>query len=200
MMERYTIRRVRMEDLEEAAQVELLCFPIAEAATRESLRLRIQTFPESFLVAVTEPEEEKEDRKKEGQSDKNNDRNNNRNNDQGAGGLGGTIIGFINGCVTNDKVICDEMFEDTSYHVPDGDYQAIFGLDVIPDYRRRGVAADLMRHLIEDARKKGRKGLILTCKDGLIHYYEKFGYRNMGLSASVHGGAVWNDMILEFDS
>lgn len=172
---RYTIRRVRMEDLEEAAQVELLCFPIAEAATKESLKFRIQTFPDSFLVAVAQPEDERE-------------------------GGRGAIIGFINGCVTNDTVIRDEMFEDASYHVPDGDYQAIFGLDVIPEWRRHGVAADLMEHLIEDARRKGRKGLILTCKDKLIHYYEKFGYRNMGLSASVHGGAVWYDMILDLDS
>ena len=41
--------------------------------------------------------------------------------------------------------------------------------------------------------------MILTCKDRLIPYYEKFGYRNLGVSASVHGGAVWYDMILEFD-
>lgn len=175
MNTQYTIRRVMMEDLEEAAQVELLCFPAAEAATKESLKFRIQTFPESFLVAVAEPEDGKEGEK-------------------------GRIIGFINGCVTNDKVIRDEMFEDASYHIPDGNYQAIFGLDVIPDYRRHGIAVDLMEHLIQDARKKGRKGLILTCKDRLIHYYEKFGYRNLGLSASVHGGATWYDMILEFDS
>ena len=32
-----------------------------------------------------------------------------------------------------------------------------------------------------------------------LHDYEKFGYRNLGVSASVHGGAVWYDMILEFD-
>ena len=44
----------------------------------------------------------------------------------------------------------------------------------------------------------GMKGLILTCKDRLIHYYAKFGYKNMGVSESVHGGAVWYDMILEF--
>ena len=57
----------------------------------------------------------------------------------------------------------------------------------------------LMEHMIGDARAKGRKGLILTCKDRLIHYYEKFGYKNMGVSASVHGGAVWYDMLLEFE-
>ena len=56
-----------------------------------------------------------------------------------------------------------------------------------------------MEHMIGDARAKGRKGLILTCKDRLIHYYEKFGYKNMGVSASVHGGAVWYDMLLEFE-
>lgn len=108
------------------------------------------------------------------------------------------IIGFINGCATNERTIRDEMFEDSSLHNPDGCYQSIFGLDVIEPYRRQGIAAELMNHLIEDARAKGRKGLILTCKDRLIHYYEKFGYRNLGVSESVHGGAVWYDMILEF--
>ncbi len=54
-----------------------------------------------------------------------------------------------------------------------------------------------MDYLIEDAGKRGRKGLILTCKDRLIHYYEKFGYVNLGVSESVHGGAVWYDMLLE---
>ena len=57
-----------------------------------------------------------------------------------------------------------------------------------------------MNHMIEDAKKKGRKGLILTCKDRLIHYYAKFGYKNMGVSESVHGGAVWYDMILKFEA
>ena len=80
----------------------------------------------------------------------------------------------------------------------DGAYQSIFGLDVLPDYQRQGIAADLMNHMIGDAKNKGRKGLILTCKDRLIHYYAKFGYKNMGVSESVHGGAVWYDMILEF--
>ncbi|MDD3253124.1 MAG: GNAT family N-acetyltransferase [Lachnospiraceae bacterium] len=110
----------------------------------------------------------------------------------------GRIIGFINGCVTDDRTICDEMFESTTYHNPAGAYQSIFGLDVVPDYQHRGIAGQLMRRLIEDARQRGRKGLILTCKDRLIGFYEQFGYRSLGVSASVHGGAVWYDMLLEF--
>lgn len=110
----------------------------------------------------------------------------------------GNIIGFINGCVTNETTINDDLYHNAELHVPDGDYQAIFGLDVMPDYRNRGIAEELMKHMIEVARVKGRKGLILTCKEKLIHYYEKFGYINKGVSASAHGGAQWYDMILEF--
>lgn len=159
-----SIRLVTMEDLDAVTAVEAECFPSAEAATRESFKQRIQTFPESFFVAVHD----------------------------------GRIIGFINGCVTDERTIRDEMFEDSSLHNPAGCYQSIFGLDVIEAYRCHGIAAKLMEHMIEDARMRGRKGLILTCKDRLIHYYAKFGYQNLGVSASVHGGAVWYDMVLEF--
>ena len=76
----------------------------------------------------------------------------------------GKIIGFINGCATDSKTIYDEMYENSACHRPDGAYQSIFGLDVIPDYRCQGIAAALMDHMIEDAKNKGRKGLILTCK------------------------------------
>ena len=159
------IRQVKSEDLDKVTEVEAVCFPAAEAATRESFAQRIATFPESFFVAEHN----------------------------------GTIIGFINGCATDERTIRDEMFEDSSLHNPEGCYQSIFGLDVIPEYQRQGIAAKLMKHLIEDAKKKGRRGLILTCKDRLIHYYAKFGYQSLGISASVHGGAVWYDMLLEFE-
>lgn len=110
----------------------------------------------------------------------------------------GRIVGFINGGVTDERRIRDEMFEDCGLHKAEGKYQSIFGLDVIPECRRQGVAAALMEHMIKMAQERGKKGVILTCKDRLIHYYEKFGYRNLGRSASVHGGAVWYDMLLEF--
>lgn len=158
------IRPAVLSDLKAVTQVEALCFPPAEAADNAVFLARLQTFPESFLIA------EKDD----------------------------VVIGFINGCVTNETTISDEMFEEAGRHDPAGDYQSIFGLDVIPEYRHQGLATLLMRHMIELARTKGRKGLILTCKDSLIGFYESFGYCNMGVSASVHGGAVWYDMILEF--
>lgn len=108
------------------------------------------------------------------------------------------MVGFINGNVTDQKTITDEMFEDSSIHNREGMYQSIFGLDVRPEYQGRGIGRLLMDHMIHQAQKQGRKGVILTCKQGLIPFYESFGYQNMGRSESVHGGAVWYDMILEF--
>ena len=110
----------------------------------------------------------------------------------------GKIIGIINGCVTDSKVICDEMFTDIAEHKPEGDYQAVFGLAVIPEHRGQGIAARLMNEFVELTRKRGKKGLILTCKEELIGFYSAFGYENLGVSDSGHGGAVWYDMIIEF--
>ena len=47
-----------------------------------------------------------------------------------------------------------------------------------------------MERFIDIAKEQGRMGVVLTCKDRLIHYYEKFGFVNEGLTAkSTHGGA-----------
>ena len=105
---------------------------------------------------------------------------------------------MINGCVSNQHMICDAMYEDESLHDPYGAYQTVFGLDVHPAHQHQGYAGELMQALIETAKKERRKGMVLTCKKHLVGFYEQFGYRNMGVSASVHGGAEWYDMLLCF--
>ena len=72
----------------------------------------------------------------------------------------------------------------------------IFGLTTIPAYRRQGGAAMLLNAIAEDARRQGRSGVVLTCKEQLLHYYARFGYVNEGVSQSVHGGVVWYQMRL----
>ena len=110
----------------------------------------------------------------------------------------GRLISFINGMVTDEPNLRDEMYENAALHRENGAWQMIFGVNTLPEYRRRGLAGLLLREAERDARAAGRKGCILTCKDRLIHYYEGFGYRDQGVSASVHGGAVWYDMTLRF--
>ena len=112
----------------------------------------------------------------------------------------GRLIGVVNGMVTDDRTISDVMFEKAELHKEGGKWQSVFGLDVLPEYRRNGYAGQLMRAFIDHAREDGRCGCILTCKEYLLHYYARFGFKNLGVSLSKHGGAVWYDMVLEFSS
>ena len=106
------------------------------------------------------------------------------------------IIGFINGGATNKKNIEDDFFKTMDLHLHGGENMVIFGLDVDPRYQRKGHAKELMEHFIVEAKKDGRKKILLTCKQHLIGFYEQFGYVNKGVSESVHGGAKWYDMCL----
>ncbi|MBQ3103033.1 MAG: GNAT family N-acetyltransferase [Oscillospiraceae bacterium] len=111
---------------------------------------------------------------------------------------GDKLVSFVDGFVTDEKDLTDEMYENAALHDEKGAWQMIFGVNTVPSHRRRGCAETLLRWAIADARAQGRKGLVLTCKDALIHYYEKFGFINEGVSVSVHGNVVWYQMRLTF--
>ena len=108
------------------------------------------------------------------------------------------LIAFVDGFVTDEETLTDEMFHDASMHNPNGAWQMIFGEVTRPEYRKHGLAAQLLNRAIADARQQGRKGLVLTCKDKLVHYYAKFGFGNEGVSQSTHGKGAWNQMRLTF--
>lgn len=111
---------------------------------------------------------------------------------------GDKLIAFVDGFVTDDENLSDEMYAKADLHKEDGAWQMIFGVNTIPSYRRHGYASELIKCAIDDARKQGRQGLVLTCKDHLVHYYAKFGFENEGVSGSTHGGVKWNQMRLKF--
>lgn len=108
----------------------------------------------------------------------------------------GKIVSFVNGMVTNEDELRDEMYRNASLHIEDGKWQMIFGVNTIPSYRRQGCAEKIIKKVIEDAKAHKRKGLVLTCKDKLVHYYSKFGFVDEGISNSKHGGVVWHKMRL----
>ena len=110
----------------------------------------------------------------------------------------GTLVSFVDGMVSDEPTLRDEMYENAALHNEDGAWQMIFGVNTLQSYRRRGCAGQVLRRVIADARAQGRKGCVLTCKDQLVHYYEKFGFVNEGVSQSTHGGVVWYDMRLSF--
>ncbi len=110
----------------------------------------------------------------------------------------GRVVGHINGAIYSAPELPDALYSNPKLHDPNGDYQTVFGLAVDPKYQRKGYATLLMKHFIDVSRKNGRKGIVLTCKDNLIQFYESFGFVHQGVSKSSHGGARWNDMLLLF--
>ena len=111
---------------------------------------------------------------------------------------GDQLISFVDGFVTDEADLTDEMYERAEMHDKHGAWQMIFGVNTLPEYRKRGYAGRLLRRAIEDARQQGRKGLVLTCKDRLVHYYASFGFVDEGISDSTHGNVEWHQMRLTF--
>ncbi len=108
------------------------------------------------------------------------------------------LVGFVNGMVTDEDSLRDEMYHNASLHNENGRWQMIFGVNTIPSYQRQGCAAKLLNKVIEDARVQQRKGIVLTCKEQLVHYYSKFGFMDEGIAESTHGGVIWHKMRLLF--
>ena len=110
----------------------------------------------------------------------------------------GSLVSFVNGLVTDEPHLRDEMYADAELHNESGAWQMIFGVNTLPAYRRQGLAEQVLRRVIDDAKAQGRKGCVLTCKEKLLHYYGKLGFVNEGVSQSTHGGVVWYEMRLTF--
>lgn len=156
----FFIREARAEEASLLAEIEALCFPPAEAASKEEIQKRMCAFLENFFVAESD----------------------------------GKIVGFVNGGTTDQPKLPDEMYHDVSLHKPWGVYQTVFGLNVLPEYRCQGIAGRLLEYLVAESRKRGKKGVILTCKAHLTGFYESHEFQNFGIAESEHGGAVWYDM------
>lgn len=105
----------------------------------------------------------------------------------------GRIVGLINGPATDAQFLCDRLYEPGGAG-ENGTTLAILGLAVLPDRRQEGIAAALMNAYLDRARQNGMARVVLTCKENLIPFYERFGFVNRGVSQSVHGGVVWYDM------
>ena len=90
------------------------------------------------------------------------------------------------------------MYDHPEMHDPEGAWQMIFSVVTTPEYRGQGYAGMLLKQVKQDARTENRKGIVLTCKDRLGHFYASFGFRDEGMSASTHGGVPWHEMRLTF--
>lgn len=106
-------------------------------------------------------------------------------------------VGFIVGPAVNERYITDELFEKTVPNDQTAAYQTVLSLAVHPAYRNCKIAGMLLDKLKETAVSQDRKAITLTCLEGLVGFYEKYGYLNEGVSASTHADETWYNMVLE---
>lgn len=178
------IRHATLDDAAAIASVEAACFPAAEAADEREVRARLAVYPNHFWLMVDDKAAADADNAMVNAAD--------------STLHDGRLVAFVNGFVTDEADLTDEMYEDASMHDEHGAWQMIFGVDTAPEYRHHGYASMLLRAAIEDARAAGRAGLVLTCKDRLIGFYERLGFVNEGVSGSTHGDVTWYQMRLRF--
>ena len=109
------------------------------------------------------------------------------------------LIAFVDGFVTDEGDLTDEMFADATMHNENGAWQMIFGVNTLPEYRNNGYASELLRRAVDEAKEQGRKGVVLTCKDKLLPFYARLGFVDEGITdKSTHGNAVWHQMRIIF--
>jgi predicted GNAT family N-acyltransferase len=67
---------------------------------------------------------------------------------------GERLVSFIDGFVTDDKNLSDEMYAKAELHNENGAWQMIFGVNTVPEYRCKGYAGELIKAMIEKATKE----------------------------------------------
>ena len=162
LYEKYEFRQIHLEEIEEAANIESICFPPNEACSREHMMERAAAAPDLFLVAI--------DKKS------------------------GKMAGFLNGIAVSEYEFRDEFFTDASLHDPKGRNVMLLGLDVLPEYRKMGLARELVYNYCRKEQERGRKMLVLTCHENKVKMYTKLGFRDLGQSRSSWGGEKWHEM------
>ncbi len=70
----------------------------------------------------------------------------------------------------------------------------LLGLDVLPKYRKQGLARELVSQYLRREQERGRKTALLTCLQEKVKMYEKMGFTDCGIAASAWGGEEWHEM------
>lgn len=106
----------------------------------------------------------------------------------------GKIAGFINGLSTNESMFRDEFFTNADLYDPKGKNIMLLGVDVLPEYRRQGLAKEMMRQYLCREGKKEREMVLLTCLPSKVEMYQKMGFSDQGVADSSWGGEQWHEM------
>jgi glucosamine-phosphate N-acetyltransferase len=80
-------------------------------------------------------------------------------------------------CMDNRIVGTASLFVEEKFIHEGGKSGHIEDVAVHKDFQKHGVGADLVRHLVEQARAAKCYKVILNCNEGTAAFYEKLGFR-----------------------
>jgi ribosomal protein S18 acetylase RimI-like enzyme len=106
----------------------------------------------------------------------------------------GKVAGFLCGIASDEAHFSDAFFTDLSLHDPAAQTVYLLGLDILPRYRRQGLAGELLRLYEIWSQVRGKHRMVLTAHKEKVGMYEKMGFTDLGISDSVWGGGVWHEM------
>ena len=106
----------------------------------------------------------------------------------------GRVAGFLCGIGADEKSFNDEFFTDIRRHDPAARTEYLLGLDILPEYRRQGLAKELLRLYGIWSQVRGRHRMVLTAHKEKVGMYEKLGFTDLGVSGSKWGGGTWHEM------
>lgn len=106
----------------------------------------------------------------------------------------GKIAGFFNGIATDETSFRDAFFTDITLHKAAGKNVMLLGLDVLPEYRGKGLARELVKRYAERERGRSREFLILTCLEEKVEMYQRMGFVDYGIANSTWGNEEWHEM------
>ena len=112
----------------------------------------------------------------------------------------GRLAGFIDGFGTDEISLRDEFYTEPGLHNPAGKRVMSLGLDVLPEYRRQGLASEMMRRYLQREAERGRAQVVLTCLESKVNMDEKMGFQNRGVSESTWGAEQWYEMACSVNS
>ena len=109
--------------------------------------------------------------------------------------VNGKIAGYLSGIHSSSDCFLDKFFTDASLHEKGAKHCYLLSLEVLPEYRGKGIASKIMERYLKREEERGTEKVFLTCHAHYIPFYEDMGFEHIGTSSSVWGGETWEDMV-----
>ena len=109
----------------------------------------------------------------------------------------GKIISFVDGFVTDISDLTDEMYSAPTMHDESGAWQMIFGLNTLPEYRRRQMSIQLIGQATSVFRALGRDTIRVALPADNVEALDFF--RSSGFAAGSDNERADGAVILDLD-